>query len=53
MQKRRERINERLRILQNLVPNGTKVRESRAAKYEYNGKTLHQLIPLGFMRRGI
>lgn len=25
MQKRRERINERLRILQNLVPNGTKV----------------------------
>lgn len=27
MQKRRERINERLRILQNLVPNGTKVRE--------------------------
>lgn len=26
MQKRRERINERLKILQNLVPNGTKVR---------------------------
>ncbi|BBG95167.1 ROOT HAIR DEFECTIVE 6-LIKE 2 [Prunus dulcis] len=25
LQKRRERINERLRILQNLVPNGTKV----------------------------
>ena len=25
MQKRRERINERLKILQNLVPNGTKV----------------------------
>jgi len=25
VQKRRERINERLRILQNLVPNGTKV----------------------------
>jgi hypothetical protein len=24
-QKRRERINERLKILQNLVPNGTKV----------------------------
>lgn len=27
-QKRRERINERLRILQNLVPNGTKVRRN-------------------------
>lgn len=26
VQKRRERINERLRILQNLVPNGTKVK---------------------------
>lgn len=25
VQKRRERINERLKILQNLVPNGTKV----------------------------
>jgi len=25
LQKRRERINERLKILQNLVPNGTKV----------------------------
>lgn len=25
LQKRREKINERLRILQNLVPNGTKV----------------------------
>jgi hypothetical protein len=25
LQKRRERINERLRILQTLVPNGTKV----------------------------
>jgi len=24
MQKRRERINERLKVLQNLVPNGTK-----------------------------
>lgn len=25
LQRRRERINERLRILQNLIPNGTKV----------------------------
>lgn len=25
LQKRRERINERLKVLQNLVPNGTKV----------------------------
>lgn len=29
LQKRRERINERLKILQNLVPNGTKVCKSR------------------------
>jgi len=31
VQKRRERINERLRILQNLVPNGTKVKKKTHA----------------------
>ena len=30
MQKRRERINERLKILQNLVPNGTKASYSNS-----------------------
>lgn len=34
-QKRRERINERLRILQNLVPNGTKVRVSNTHEIKH------------------
>jgi hypothetical protein len=33
MQRRRERINERLKILQKLVPNGTKVTDHLAPSY--------------------
>jgi hypothetical protein len=41
MQKRRERINERLRVLQNLVPNGTKVSllKKKIVHSNYRSKT--------------
>jgi hypothetical protein len=35
LQKRRERIKERMIILQNLVPNGTKVRSKHALSAQY------------------
>ena len=36
LQKRRERINERLRTLQSLVPNGTKVKTPTSEYYSLN-----------------
>lgn len=52
VQKRRERINERLRILQNLVPNGTKVKTKKPCKRFKHADDMIPYMQFYFIKNG-